>query len=86
MRSACNYLSHMGKMVQIRNVPESIHRTLKSRAALAGLSLSDFLLRELRQVAERPSPEELRKRLTARRPTQPDVSPADAVREERDRR
>ncbi len=76
----------MGKMVQIRNVPEGIHRTLKARAALAGLSLSDFLLRELRQVAERPSPEELRRRLAARRPIQADVSPAAAVREERDRR
>jgi plasmid stability protein len=76
----------MGKMVQIRNVPEGIHRTLKARAALAGLSLSDFLLRELRQVAERPSPEELRRRLSARRPIQADVSTAAAVREERDRR
>jgi plasmid stability protein len=76
----------MGKMVQIRNVPEGIHRTLKARAALAGLSLSDFLLRELRQVAERPSPEELRRRLSARRPIRADVSPAAAVREERDRR
>ena len=73
-------------MVQIRNVPEHLHRTLKSRAALAGLSLSDFLLRELRKVAERPSSEELLKRLAARSAVEPDVLTAVAVREERDRR
>jgi antitoxin FitA len=42
-------------MVQIRNVPEALHRRLKSRAALAGMSLSDYLLSEIRQVAERPT-------------------------------
>jgi plasmid stability protein len=76
----------MGKMVQIRNVPDQLHRTLKSRAALAGLSLSDFLLREVRKVAERPSTEELLERLATRREVRPDVAPAAAVREERDRR
>jgi plasmid stability protein len=40
-------------MIQIRNVPETLHRELKSRAALAGMSLSDYLLNEIRQVAER---------------------------------
>jgi antitoxin FitA len=45
----------MGVMVQIRNVPEALHRRLKSRAALAGMSLSDYLLSEIRQVAERPT-------------------------------
>jgi plasmid stability protein len=73
-------------MVQIRNVPDPLHRILKSRAALQGLSLSDFLLRELRRVAERPSVEELVKRLAARRPVKVDVSPAAALREERDGR
>jgi plasmid stability protein len=39
-------------MIQIRNVPEALHRKLKSRAALAGMSLSDYLLAELRQLAD----------------------------------
>ena len=42
-------------MIQIRNVPDPLHRKLKSRAALAGMSLSDYLLREIRAVAERPT-------------------------------
>ena len=39
-------------MIQIRNVPDMVHRTLKARAAMAGMSLSDFLLTEIRQIAE----------------------------------
>jgi antitoxin FitA len=50
-------------MIQIRNVPEELHRQLKSRAALAGMSLSDYLLAEIRQVSERPTLAELRGRL-----------------------
>ncbi len=75
----------MGVMVQIRNVPEALHRVLKSRAALAGMSLSDFLLSELREVAERPTMDELRKRLRSRPESSLSVAPADAVRAERDR-
>ncbi|MBA2697532.1 MAG: hypothetical protein H0U61_02020 [Nocardioidaceae bacterium] len=44
----------MATVVQIRNVPEDIHRTLRSRAAAAGMSLSDYLLAEIVRVAERP--------------------------------
>jgi plasmid stability protein len=47
---------------QIRNVPEELHRPLKSRAALAGMSLSDYLWQEARKIAERPTAEELRQR------------------------
>lgn len=75
----------MGTMVQIRNVPEALHRRLKSRAALSGMSLSDYLLNELRQVAERPTLDELRARLHDRTATAPSVVPAEAVRAERDR-
>lgn len=75
----------MGTMVQIRNVPEALHRQLKSRAALAGMSLSDYLLSEIRQVAERPTLDELRARLRSRMETTPSVPPAEAVRAERDR-
>ena len=73
-------------MIQIRNVPEGLHRKLKSRAALAGMSLSDFLLKEIREVAERPTLEELRTRLGRRSAETPSVAPAEAVRAERDRR
>ena len=74
----------MSVMIQIRNVPEALHRRLKSRAALAGMSLSDYLLDEIRRVAERPTLDELRARLRSRTELTPSVSPADAVRAERD--
>ena len=53
----------MSKMIQIRNVPDDLHRRLKSLAALAGMSLSDYLLNEIRHIAERPTFEELRARI-----------------------
>jgi antitoxin FitA len=71
--------------IQIRNVPDALHRRLKSRAALAGMSLSDYLLAEIRQTAERPTLDELRARLEGRAAINPVVAPADAVRAERDR-
>ena len=76
----------MAKMIQVRNVPDRLHRKLKARAALAGMSLSDYLLAELRRVAERPTIDELRERLRGRSPVEPRVSTAEAVRRERDRR
>jgi plasmid stability protein len=76
----------MSVMIQIRNVPDTLHRRLKSRAALAGMSLSDYLLNEIRLVAERPTLDELRARLEHRPEMTPSVAPAQAVRAERDRR
>lgn len=76
----------MSTMIQIRNVPDALHRELKSRAARAGMSLSDYLLREIRQVAERPTMEEMRARLHSRPRTNPSESAEDAVRAERDSR
>jgi plasmid stability protein len=76
----------MGKMIQIRNVPDTLHRRLKSLAAVAGMSLSDYLLREARDVAGRPTMEEMRARLQRRSRVTPSISPADALRAERDRR
>jgi plasmid stability protein len=76
----------MSKMIQIRNVPDALHHRLKSRAALAGLSLSDYLLNEIREMAERPTLDELRARLRSRPETTLSVTPAQAVRAERDRR
>lgn len=52
-------------MLQVRNVPEQIHRTLKSRAAAEGLSPSDYMLREMRRIAERPTRQELNDRIAA---------------------
>jgi antitoxin FitA len=75
----------MPTMIQIRNVPETLHRRLKSRAALAGMSLSEYLLNEIRQVAERPTLEELRARLERRTQVTPSVAPAEAIRAERER-
>jgi plasmid stability protein len=64
MRAGCMSL------IQIRNVPDDVHRTLKARAALAGTSLSDYLLREITRVALAPSPEELDARIRARTPVE----------------
>jgi plasmid stability protein len=75
----------MQKMIQIRNVPESLHRKLKARAALNGQPLSDYLLAELRRSAERPTLQELEERLKERTAVHPKISPAEAVRRERDR-
>jgi len=75
----------MAMMIQIRNVPDALHRRLKSRAALEGMSLSDYLLSEIRHVAERPTLGELRARLASRQGTILPVTPVQAVRAERDR-
>ena len=53
----------MGRLVQVRDVPESVHRTLKARAAQAGTSLSEYLRSELALIASRPTPDEVRSRL-----------------------
>ena len=85
MLAACAHASHMSKMVQIRNVPDKLRRRLKARAALAGLSLSAYLLAHLREVAEQPTVDELQARLQRHPPLKLSISPADAVRAERDR-
>lgn len=74
----------MSHMIQIRNVSEGLHRTLKARAAAAGMSLSDYLLAEIRRVADRPTITELRDRVQRRRSISLPASAADAVRQERD--
>jgi len=73
-------------MIQLRHVPDALHRTLKARAAKAGMSLSDYLLAEIRKIAEQPTLEELTERLRRRRPVELSVSVADIIREERDSR
>ncbi|HWB50749.1 MAG TPA: hypothetical protein VG651_16695 [Stellaceae bacterium] len=76
----------MSKMVQIRNMPDEMHRILKSRAAAQGLSLSDYLVQELRKSAELPTLQEWLQRVRSRTPVTPDISSEDAVRAERDAR
>lgn len=55
-------------MIQLRNVPDVLHRQLKARAAMSGLALSDFLIQEVKKIAELPSPAEMRERLKMREP------------------
>jgi hypothetical protein len=70
------------KMIQIRNVPDELHRTLKERAAREGTTLSDLILRELPRVVRSPSPEQLLDRMRSRTPVLGD-SAADLIRAER---
>jgi plasmid stability protein len=73
-------------MIQIRNVPDDLHRKLKVRAIEAEMTLSDFLLREVAAIAERPTVKELFARISARGTVVGDESSADAVRAERESR
>ena len=75
----------MSIMIQIRNVPDDLHRRLKSRAALEGKSLSEYLLAEIRATAERPTLDEMRSRLAGREPVRLSEDPVRVLREERDR-
>lgn len=76
----------MGRMIQVRNVPDVLHRSLKARAAMAGMSLSDYLLSELREISERPTLAEFRSRLHSRTRVSMTLDTGDLVREERDTR
>jgi plasmid stability protein len=76
----------MSKMIQLRNVPDALHRQLKARAAMSGMPLSDYLIREVRKIAACPSPEEMRERLAHREGYHGKISPTDLVRAERDSR
>lgn len=74
------------KLVQIRNVPDDVHRRLKARAAMEGQSLSDFALGELRRSLERPTRRELMARVQARERARVSERSDEAVRAERDAR
>jgi plasmid stability protein len=76
----------MSTMVQIRNVPPELHRRLKARAAIEGLSMSDFVLREIRKALERPTRQEILDRLRAQPVRRLRRSAAEVVRAERDAR
>lgn len=86
MWTTCTHVSHMSKMIQIRHVPDRLHRRLKARAAAAGMPLSDYLRRELERVGDQLTPDELREALARLEPVTTPESPAAAVRAERDAR
>ena len=74
----------MNTMIQIRNVPEEFHRRLKARAALEGMSMSNFIRRELDRALARPNRQELLARVAALPLIEVDPSPGALIREERD--
>ena len=76
----------MSRMLQIRNVPDDVHRRLKARAALAGMSMSDYVLREIEQSLSRPTREEVLARIAELPPIELNPSSAEVLREERERR
>ena len=76
----------MSRMIQIRHVPDVLHRRLRARAALAGMSLSDYLRHELEVSASRMTPTELHERLLALEPVKLRERPAAAVRAVREAR
>jgi plasmid stability protein len=75
----------MGILVQVRDVPEHVHHTLKARAALTGVSLSEYLREVLARTAARPTPAELSARIGARGPVSLDEPSEVAVRAIRER-
>ena len=85
MRIACYNAYHMSSMIQIRNVPDGLHRELKARAALSGMTLSDYLLDELRALAVRPTMREWLARSETWEPVDVAEPPAAALAAERDR-
>ena len=84
MLTACEHAHRMSKMVQIRNVPDALHRKLKSRAADSGQTLSDFLLAELQRLAARPTRDEMLTRVHGRKRVTLKTPAAVVIREERE--
>jgi len=76
----------MSKMIQIRNVPDALHRKLKARAAMAGMSLSDYLLSEIRKSAEVPTLAEFEELLKRRQPVTVELDTVRILGEEREPR
>ena len=76
----CDMVEHMSKMIQIRNVPDELHRKLKVRAAERGTTLSDYLLAEVEEIADRPTLSELMERLATDEPVELDEPPEVTIR------
>lgn len=75
-----SHVMHMSKMIQIRNVPDDVHKALKIRATKEGMSLSDFLRREVTKVAGTLTVEEVLERARRRGPVELDEDPAETIR------
>ena len=86
MLSTCDHAMSMPKMIQLRNVPDELHRTLKMRAAQMGMTLSDYLIAEVRHLAQLPTMEEIRERLASHEQVHLTPSAAEIIREMRDSR
>jgi len=86
MNNACFHTLSMSTMIQIRNVPPSLHRQLKARAAMEGVSMSRYVLREIERALERPTRRELLEAIRSQPEVVLDRPVADVLREERDRR
>jgi antitoxin FitA len=84
MRRTCLYAKYMSKMIQVRDVPEQVHRILKARAAREGMSLSDFIKLELESSAERPTMREWLERTRQAKPIPTKRSAAQIIRAMRD--
>ncbi len=84
MQPTCAHAPNMSRMVQIRNVPDTLHRRLKSRALDSGQTLSDYLLAELERLAARPTREEMLARLHSRKRVTLKTPAAVVIREERE--
>ena len=84
MRCTCAHANHMSKMIQIRNVPDALHRKLKSRAAVSGQTLSDYLRAEVERLAARPTRDEMLLRIHERSRLTLKTAAAVVIREERD--
>ena len=76
----------MNKTIRIRNVPEALHRKLKARAAMEGVSMSRYVLQEIERSLERPTRRDLLEAIASQPEIEPNPSPAEILREERDRR
>ena len=84
MLCTCDMVKHMARMIQIRNVPDDLHRRLKVRAAERGTSLSELLLAEVEAIADRPTLAELMERLAVDEPVDVDEPPEATIRRLRD--
>ena len=86
MCKTLNHCNRMSRMLQIRNVPDGLPARLKVRAAYAGMSMSDYVLREIRHSPDRPTREEVFARIAGLPPIHLDPPPADILREDRNKR
>lgn len=82
----CMGVCNMSAMIQIRHVPDDVHKALKIRATKNGMSLSDYLLRELTKIVKRPTLEEMLERIETHQPTRIEENSVDAIRAEREAR